>query len=117
MKKVLIGLLLMTSISAKAQIVVDGVDINKLDSVQYVEILGIDQGLFQRKLQIIVDYGQKFKWGTDARIQNAQGTVMQFNTMVHPLNFFSANGWEFVTTYAVSIGQSSVYHTLLRRKK
>lgn len=116
-KLMMVGILLM-SLGVKSQILIEGIDINTLDSVKYVEMIAIEAGLFKSKLQIAVDYGQKIKWGTDARIQNSKGAVMAFNTNLHALNFFCNNGWEFVTTYAVSIPNGgSVYHYLLRRRK
>ncbi len=39
-----------------------------------------------------------------------------FNSMVDALNFMHDNGWEYVNNYAVSVGNSSVYKYLLKKK-
>jgi hypothetical protein len=119
MKKIVLtsALVLALSIGASAQVIIEGVDINKIDSIEYVEILGYDGGLFQSKLNIIIDYGQKFKIGSDMRIQNAEGKAQRFNTMIHAMNFMYLNGWDFVTSYAISSGSTNVYHWLMKRAK
>lgn len=120
MKKILIGLLLMVSMGAEAQIMVDGKDINADTSLQYIEIVGADIGLFKKKLVVGVDYGQKLNIfeGIDTAVKGEDGKNKIFNSMTGALNFFCANGWEYVNSYAISVPSSgSVYHWLLRRKK
>jgi hypothetical protein len=36
--------------------------------------------------------------------------------MVDALNFMSDNGYEFVTAYAITVGNSNVYHFLMKKK-
>jgi hypothetical protein len=102
-----------------AQINVDGKDINADDNLQYIEILGADIGVFKKKIVVVVDYGQKVAImdGKDSAVKDASGKVVIFNSMIDALNFFVANGWEYVNSYAVTITNTSVYHYLLRRVK
>jgi hypothetical protein len=120
MKVLLIALLIMIGTSAKAQILVDGKDINADSTLQYIEIVGADIGFFKKKLVICVDYGQKFSIfdGTDTVVKTADGKNKIFNSMTGALNFFVANGWEYVNSYAISVpNNGSVYHWLLRYKQ
>lgn len=121
MKKVImVSLLLLVSMGAEAQIMVDGADINADTTLQYIEIVGADIGLFKKKLVVGVDYGQKLNIfeGIDTKVKAADGKNMIFNSMTGALNFFCANGWEYVNSYAISVPSSgSVYHWLLRRRK
>ena len=120
MKKIALSTLLaMLMVSAKAQIIVDETDINKLSGVKYCEILAYDVGLFKKKIIINVDYGQKAKFGEDMSIKDTNGKTYIFNSVIDALNFFEDNGWEFVSNYAVSLPNNGgmVYHTLLKRRK
>lgn len=119
MKKVTLSILLaMLLVSAKAQIIVDETDINKLSEVKYCEILAYDVGLFKKKIIINVDYGQKAKFGEDMSIKDSNGKTYIFNSLINALNFFESNGWVFVSNYAISLPNNGgmVYHTLLKRK-
>lgn len=119
MKKITLTILLAVLIaSAKAQIMVDETDINKLSGVKYCEILAYDIGLFKKKIVINVDYGQKAKFGEDMSIKDSNGKTYIFNSVIDALNFFEGNGWVFVSNYAVSLPNNGgmVYHTLLKRK-
>lgn len=102
---------------AQAQIV-DGKNIGEMTEVQYVEIKGVSQGLFKKKIVVIVDYGQKINaFETDARVQGPDGKAVVFNSMMDALNQFSGWGWELVTTYFISEGSSgSVINYVLRKK-
>lgn len=107
------------SISSKAQVFVNRIDINKLPRLEYCEIVGIDMGIFKKKLQVVIDFGQPIHWGNDMSIsEDTLGEAKIFNTMIHALNFMSNNGWEYVDAYAISEPSGGkVYHYLLRKKK
>lgn len=94
--------------------IVDGVDIWKDSTVQYIQIVG-SSGLLNRKVVISVDYGQKVDWGTDSRMEDENGKIIKLNSLIHALNYFYAKGWDFVTAYTVTVGNSNVYHYTLRR--
>jgi len=100
--------------------VVDGVNLADKKEVEYLQLLGIDMGIFKKKLTVIVDYGQKIKvFDTDTRVQDEKGDPIVFNSMVDALNHFNSHGWEFVTAYAIKNDGTtgSTYHYLMRRKK
>ena len=98
-----------------AQVNVDGIDINTKENLEYVEILGV--GKLNGQVVISIDYGQKRKLFKPSVIKGPDGKNRAFNSMVDALNFFNSNGWEYVNSYAVTIGNSNVYHYLLKRKE
>lgn len=110
-------LLVMFTTTSSAQVVVGGQDINQMDNVKYCEIVG--QGkLFSSKLKIVIDYGQKVNiWKGPQKIQKSNGKPMVFQSMVDALNFMESNGWEYVNSYVVTVGNQNVYHWLLRKKE
>lgn len=118
MKKILILFLFFTNLCF-SQVVVEKVDINKLD-ITFCEIVGSNIGFFKSKIIINVDYGQKLKFGESQLIEDSAGKAMVFNSMVDALNFMEKNGWEFVNNYVITINTGTstqnVYHFLLRKK-
>ena len=80
----------------------------------YCEIVGIQKFLNPDKVNVSIDYGQKRKFWADQRIRDENGQVITFNSMVDALNYMGAAGWEFLQAYTVTIGNSNVYHWLLR---
>lgn len=97
---------------------VDGVDLGKIPSIQYIEILGVNKGLFQKKIVVVVDYGQKIEaFETDTRVQGADGKPVVFNSMMDAVNRFYFWGWDLMFAYDVSSGQGgTVYHYVLKRR-
>lgn len=118
MKKVLLLAIALFTISfAKAQ-TVNGVPLKDIQ-VEYVQIVGTSK-LLSPKLTIEIDFGQVNSYWTnkDTQMLDEKGKKIEFNSMIDALNFMSANGYDFVSSYAVSVSQSqNVYHYLLRRKK
>ncbi|MFZ6014195.1 MAG: hypothetical protein ACOYXT_27885 [Bacteroidota bacterium] len=93
------------------KVVVDGVNINELKDVEYVQLLGLfDHG----KLVIEVDYGQPL---TESQIiAAADGHAQTFESMIGALNFMHKNGWEFLNAFEIKgQGQGNVYHFILKR--
>jgi hypothetical protein len=113
MRKFFLLILVLSTLGVNGQIV-DGVDIWKDSTVQYIQIVG-SSGLLNRKVVISVDYGQKVDWGTDSRMEDENGKIIKLNSLIHALNYFYAKGWDFVTAYTVTVGNSNVYHYTLRR--
>jgi hypothetical protein len=113
MRKFFLLMLVLSTLGVNGQIV-DGVDIWKDSTVQYIQIVGAS-GLLNRKVVISVDYGQKVDWGTDSRMEDENGKIIKLNSLIHALNYFYAKGWDFVTAYTVTVGNSNVYHYTLRR--
>ena len=101
----------------QTKILIDGNDINSADSINFIQLM-FTQKFLSFKVRCVVDCGREIQFGSDTRVQNSNGTKKDFNTVIDGLNFFTNNGWDFVTTYPVSTGQGgSVYHFLLKRHK
>lgn len=103
--------------AASAQVMVEDVNLNERTDIAYLDIMGIDMGVFKKKLTIIVDYGQKLKVDSDTRVRDATGKEIIFNSMIDAINFFHKNGWELFNAFPVSSGSSGqIYHYILKRK-
>lgn len=99
------------------QIVVNGVNINEIDT-DYIEIIGVQKGVFKTTVEIIVDFGQQVKsfGGRDQVILKDQnGSNIRLNSMVDALNLFSKFGFVHLQSYVITYGSSNVYHHLLKR--
>lgn len=83
------------------------------DSYIYCELLGQTNG-FTNKVKITIDYGQDTKFGEDTRIRDENGEVITFNSMVDAMNWLGEKGWEFCQAYAITMGNTNVYHWLLK---
>jgi hypothetical protein len=118
MKKIFIALFLSIPFFSFSQ-VVDGLDIGKMETIDYLEILGTDLGVFKKKIIIQVDYGQKFKLGeTDMTVEGEDGKAIIFNSMMDAVNRFNNWGWELQFAYNVSNGQGgAIYHYVFKRKE
>ena len=96
---------------------VNDIPIKDID-VKYVQIVGTSK-LISTKLNIRIDFGQETKFwsgGIETFVKDANGKGLDFNSMIDALNFMYANGYEFETAYAITIGNQNVYHYLLRKK-
>jgi len=116
-KLVLSAIIIISSLTIKAQIVNDVplIDIY----VEYVQIVGTSK-LLSTKLTIQIDFGQRTKFfssGKETIVKDVDGKAVDFNSMIDALNFMSKNGYEFVNAYAITVGNQNVYHYLLRNKK
>jgi hypothetical protein len=111
---ILILLMLCSGYGACAQekkVLVNKVDINALSEVQYIQLLGVDEG---EKLMVEVDYGQTLS--TAEIIAGPDGKPLQFETMVSALNYMYKNGWEFVNAYEAKTKEGKLYHYILKRR-
>lgn len=109
-------LLLIFAKPSQAQIFVEEVDINALD-INYVQIVGFNKAIFQQKIIVTVDYGQKTKIFETQLIKDASGEQKIFNSMMDALNFMEANGWEYINNTEYSVGNARVSHFLLKRRQ
>jgi len=85
--------------------------------VDYIQFVGTGK-LFSNKVKIKIDFGQEnslWSGGKDLQLRNKDGKRMEFNSMVDALNFFSKNGYDFVSAYALTEGNRNVYHYLLKK--
>lgn len=95
---------------------INGVPLDSID-VEYVQIVGTSK-LFSNKVTIQIDFGQEDKvWvQKDTQIKGKNGELLVFNSKIDALNFMSANGYLYVDDYAITMGNTNVYHYLLRRQ-
>ena len=118
MKKTLLILLISLLISSFGfSQTVNGVPLKDINA-EYVQIMGAPV-LLKNKLRILIDFGQfsRSLSTKDQVIVDSEGKRMQFNSMIEALNFMSANGYEFVQAYGVSISNNEIEHYYLLRKK
>jgi hypothetical protein len=99
MKKVffLFALLLAGLTTARAQVVVDGVNINNLEEVQMIRMIAQERFL-SNQVTIFIDYGQSIAGGARSRmevIDPRDGKRVIFNTVMHAVNYLIANGWVY----------------------
>ncbi len=116
-KLVLAAFIIACTFTIKAQTVND-IPLKDID-VEYVQIVGTSK-LLSTKLTIEIDFGQRTKFfstGKETIVKDEVGRAVDFNSMIDALNFMSANGYEFVNAYAITIENRNVYHYLLRNKK
>lgn len=117
MKNIILTLAIsMVATLSFGQVSVEGININELD-IKYCQLVGYNKSLFGQNIIVTIDYGQEFKLFKTQLIKNHEGKAVEFNSMVDALNFMENNGWVYTNNYAVSVGNSSVYHYLLRRKE
>lgn len=100
------------SLTAFGQVFVNDVDINKT-KVKYVQIVA--RANLAGRVVVLVDFGQAPEW-KNPKIRDRDGKTMKFESVIGALNFMENNGWEFVDTYALTVGNNNVYHFLLRRR-
>lgn len=95
----------------------NNIPIKDLDA-QYIEIMGVRKG-FTKKINVFVDYGQHVKlFENNKKLFVYEGDKkLEFNSMMDALNFFEKHGYEYVNSYAYSVGNSNVYHHLLKKRK
>lgn len=81
----------------------------------YCEIVGT-KGPMSSKVTVEIDMGQNASVWHDHRIVGDDGKPIKFNSMMDALNYMGDRGWEFVQAYAITSGNSHVYHFLLTKK-
>lgn len=72
----------------------------------YCELVGV-QGLFTKKVNVAVDFGQQSKLFANESLVDEKGKAIVFNSMVDAMNYMSRHGWEFEQAYVVTIGSDS----------
>ena len=84
----------------------------------YCELVGV-QGLFTKKFNISVDFGQQSKLFSNEALVDEKGRAISFNSMVDAMNYMSKHGWEFEQAYIVTLGSDSTashyYHWVLSK--
>ncbi len=91
--------------SAKAQVVVDGVNINNLEEVNMIRMIAQERFL-SNKVTIFIDYGQTITFAARSRmevIDPRDGKRVRFNSVMHAVNFLIANGWEYTEAMVLPV--------------
>lgn len=116
-KQILTLVFAIFSIGAMAQTVND-VPIEKIEN-RYIEIVGIQKGLFKRTVKIHIDFGQRNRAFTnkDVKVLDKDGKTMEFNSMMDVLNFFSNYGYKLADSYGLTMGNSNVLHYVMEKEK
>ena len=95
---------------------INGTPLSDIES-EYLLIVGYSN-LLGTKIRINIDYGQEKKaLKNTTTLTGSNGKAVKLNSMIDGLNFLSDYGYEFVNAYAISIGNQSVSHFLLRKIK
>ncbi|ADB39697.1 hypothetical protein [Spirosoma linguale] len=117
MKKLAVSILIsVLSHSVTAQLIVDTININKLD-IEYIRLTGCDifNGFSRQSAQasVWIDFGQ----GNDQRTNKEflkPDQQTRFSSTVAALNYCYKNGWEVVQYES---GPNSACHTFLLRRR
>lgn len=118
MKKLLVAITIaLFSTISYSQVYVEGTNINDLEDVNYIQLVGINTSMFGVKIQVFVDYGQKAKMMKSDQIKDAKGRKKKFNSMIGALNFMEKNGWKFVNYTEAMVGRKLRYVYLMEKKK
>lgn len=110
MKKAIVLLFALVSLNCFAQ----EKDQKNEQNYVYCQIVGT-KAIMSSKVTIEIDFGQARKLFTDLRLKNSAGKAIKFNSMVDALNYMGAQGWEFVQAYTITLGNTNVYHYLLKK--
>lgn len=114
MKKLLICLFVMCSISAYSQKVEkktgskDCIELRE-QSVKYCELVCMGK-FMSRKITVRLDYGQSPNFS--GRIFNEEGLLVTFNSSIHAFNYMVSKGWKYIDKYVISIGNQNIIHYL-----
>ncbi|WP_199879910.1 hypothetical protein [Arundinibacter roseus] len=110
-------LLFAYSITGATAQTVNDVPISEIN-VEYIQIVGTSR-LFSNKATIEIDFGQRNKALVlkDTQVRDSDNKLVEFNSMIDALNFMSANGYEFVQAFAITVNNQNVYHYLMKKKK
>ena len=116
-----ISIMLLSTLSAYSQLIVDGVNINEVKGLEFVQIVGKGK-LFNDDINIKIDYGQQrslFK-PKKMNLQDKDGKKLNFQSIIHAMNFMNSNGWEYIDSHIITLegfgGNQNVYHFLFKRK-
>lgn len=86
----------------------------KLDYPPEFALIVAQGQLFTKNVNITIDFGQKSGYFEQSFIRDKNGKKIRFYTVVDALNYMKHLGWEFIDAYAITIGNSNVYHYLFK---
>lgn len=119
MKKIFLAIVLVLSMicTAKAQDAVNEPQQN--EKYTYCEIVGTSN-FTHTKVTVDIDFGQEINFWTQHEqraLKDENGNQIKFNSMIDALNYLGDKGWIFVQAYAITVGNTDVYHYLLKMPK
>lgn len=87
-------------------------------NIEYIQISGVTSG-FSKKRTIEVEFGKNHDlWDKkEVKIKDENGEEVEFPTMIDALNFFSKNGYDFVTNSVVVNNPSINTRYIIMRKR
>lgn len=87
------------------------------ESFVYCELQGKSK-TFKNKVTVNIDMGQRVKTFSrkNRKLVDENNKPIEFNSMIDAMNYMGQMGWEFVQAYAVTIGETNVYHWLLKKE-
>lgn len=119
--QLVLAIMVLSFYTASSQVFVDGQDINQIEGLNLIEVVGKGK-LFSSDVKIAIDYGQDRSFLKKAKdsVKDKEGKTMKFSGMMDALNFLEANGWEYLDAYVLTSenisGKQNVYHYIMRRK-
>jgi len=114
MKKLLLLLFIFGSINQSNAQTINGMLVEDIPA-KYVEIVATSKLFKMFQVTIYLDYGQigKLKDFKKGQIIGDDGKKMSFNGVMGALNLLNKRGFKYVSQYALTVGNSNVYHLLL----
>lgn len=123
MKKIFLSaaVFLMTMTFVQAQVIVDGVDINKIENLKVCQMNVLGK-MFSNKVTITINYGQAVKFASrkGTEVRNRKGELQIFNSTIEALNFMENNYWEMIDVVVyqnINSGSSTNSTVFFFRKK
>lgn len=107
--------LVMSYAFTNAQVIVNDVNINELEDVNYIEISCKYRILLER-FDVRVDIGKLGTTGNRSVIKNSNKQEIRFISTMHVLNFFDNNGWDLVQKETLDT-ESDFWETFLMKKE
>ncbi len=109
--------------SLRAQVVVDGVNINNLEQISMIRMIAQERFLSNR-VNVFIDYGQSLVGATRQRMEVIDPRSNQrlvFNSVMHAVNYLIDNGWTYVESMVLpqegNASTGSVQYLFVRTDK
>jgi hypothetical protein len=112
MKTVLIVLLVSVGISPKAQLYVDGSNMNTDSTVKYIEVVHQAPPSFIFNIDYI-DIGRKNPG--NSKFTDANGKRLKINSPMHLLNFMNVNGWSLMRKDISPVSSGAMVYLIFER--
>ena len=95
---------------------VNDVPLAEIDA-EFIQIVGTKK-ILSARVNVDIEFGQLNRKisAKDTRMKDEEGNNLDFNSMIDALNFMSSHGYEYLDAYAITMGNTNVYHFLMRKK-